>query len=350
MKRIARTPETFEALNLFTAVGLKEGYRVDNEAHQRQFITAIENSLKAAHGNLRILYGKRIEALFAHVAGALGQCLMVKVEDSGDIFTADGDVKAPDYRLTLRDRRQMLIEVKNCHADGLDRPFSLKRSYFEQLDRYADINSTPLKIAIFFSRWNRWCLLSRHSFEEKGDSLITGVMNAMAKNEMSAIGDVSLATLPELRLELLANPTEAKEIDDDGQAQIIFRSSRLFCRGMEIIEPAEKEIAFRLMRYGDWPDTSEAIVENGKLLGMVITATPRETHEGQDLEVIGNLSSMVSAAFAEMTVADRRPVALDVAVDPSAFALYIPEGFKSDVFPLLRIVQKPNFEYEAREQ
>jgi hypothetical protein len=347
MKRIARNPGKFEPLNLYTAIGRDAGYQLGSEAHYQHFIKAVEKSLKAGQANLNMLHGKRVEALFAHVAGALGQCLMVKAEDTGDIFVADEEVKIPDYRLVLRDRSQLLVEVKNCHGDGIKRPFSLKRDYVDQLDRYADINGASLKFAVFFSSWRTWCLLSRQSFQEKDDDLIITFPIAMARNEMSSIGDVMIATLPELKIELLADPAEAHAVDKRGRAQFIIRSAKLFCAGKEIVDRAEQAIAFRLMRSGKWPDTSEAIVEDGKLLGIVITARPETSHEGQHFEGIGNLSSLVTSAYGEMTVKDRRPIALDVAADPAAFALYIPEDYKSDTLPLWRFVLQPNPDFQV---
>ncbi|EKS9844487.1 hypothetical protein QDD82_005339 [Burkholderia cepacia] len=348
MKRIARNPGKFEPLNLYTAIGREAGYQLGSEAHSQHFINEVKRSLEAGQRNPNMLHGKRVEALFAHVAGALGQCLMVKAEDAGDIFVADGAVKVPDYRLVLRDRSQLLVEVKNCHGVGIERPFSLKRDYVDQLDRYADMNSAPLKFAVFFSGWGLWCLLSRQSFEENGDELTITFPIAMARNEMASIGDVTIATLPELKLELLADPAEADAVDKHGQAQFIIRSAKLFCAGKEVVDQAEQGIALRLMRSGRWPDTSEAIVEDGKLLGIIITARPETSPEGQDFAAIGDLSSLVTSAYGEMTIKDRRPVALDVAADPATFALHIPEHYNSDTLPLWRFVLQPNPDFDVR--
>ncbi|MGP8437840.1 hypothetical protein ACT2FY_39115 [Paraburkholderia fungorum] len=345
MKRIARNPGKFEPLNLYTAIGREAGYQLGSEAHYQHFIKAVKKSLKDGQANLNLLHGKRVEALFAHVAGALGQCLIVKAEDAGDIFVADAEVRIPDYRLVLRDRSQLLVEVKNCHGDGIERPFSLKRDYVDKLDRYADMNGMPLKFAVFFSSWRVWCLLSRQSFQKKENDLVITFPIAMARNEMSSIGDVVIATLPDLKIELLADPAEANAVDKFGRAQFIIRSTKVYCAGREIVDRTEQAIVFKLMRSGKWPDTSRAIVENGRLVGVVITARPETLHDGQDFEGIGNLSSLVTSAYGEMTVKDKRPIALDVAADPTAFALYIPEDYESETLPLWRFVVLPNHDF-----
>ena len=345
MKRLPRNPEKFEVLSLFTSVALKHGYRLGHADDVERFLRSMGDSLKSSHANDNMLHGKRVEALFAHVAGAMGKCHMVKVEDSGEIFVAGIPVQAPDYRLILDDRTQLLVEVKNCHGEAIGKPFVLKREYFDKLERYAELNSVPLKIAVFFSSWNRWCLLSRRAFREEHGYLVTTFPNAMAKSEMADIGDATLATLPELRLELMADPNEAKRIGDDGRAIVTFRSSRLFCGGAEIKDALDNRIAFHMMRHGDWSDSSEAIVENGKLLGVVLTARPKDPPEEQAFAMIGNLSSMISAAYAEYTVAGRRPVALDAPVDPEMFTLYIPVDHKSEALPLWRFTMQPNWDF-----
>ncbi|GAB5101391.1 hypothetical protein YK56LOC_71080 [Caballeronia sp. HLA56] len=58
--------------------------------------------------------------------------------------------------------------------------------------------------------------------------------------------------------------------------------------------------------------------------GIVITALPETTHEGQ-FEEIGSLSSLVTAAYGEMTVNDKRPIALDIAADPAPLACIFQE-------------------------
>jgi hypothetical protein len=347
MKRIARNPGKFEPLNLYTAVGREMGYQLDSEVHQTQFVGEVAKQLKASQADLRMLHGKRVEAMFAHVAGALGQCLMVKTEDAGEIFAANQNMKIPDYRLVLKDRSQMLVEVKNYHGDALKRPYTLGRKYVDQLKRYAELNATPLKFAVFFSAWRCWCLLSPDSFEKKGNDLVITFPNAVARNEMASIGEVSIATLPKLRIEFRADPAEADTINERGQARFTIRSAKIFCSDKEIVDPAEQSIAFRLMRSGNWPDTSEADIQDGKLLGVIITSRPETPPEDQPFAIVGSLSSLVTSAYAELTVEGQRLTAIDVAADPTAFALHIPEDYKSDALPLWRFVMQPNPDFRG---
>lgn len=344
MKRIPRDPKKFEVLDLYTTFARLEGYRLNEIKDQEAFLDTVSASLKSSHANPNLLHGKRAEAMFAHVAGALGHCVAIKTEDAGDLFVDDMNVQAPDYRIVLTDRSQLLIEVKNCHIKKPDKPFSLDKDYVGKLQQYADLFNVPLKFAIYFSAFRQWVLLPLSAFDDAGQVLEITLPTAFAKSEMAMLGDVMIATLPKLRMEFHADPNEASKIGSDGIAAITFRSSKFFCAGTEITEPAEMQIAFFLIRFGSWSVESEYMISDEKLLGVAFTSTPEEQYPDHDLPytIVGNLSSMVSAAFSEHTVDERTPIALDTSSDPDVFALRIPVEYQSDKLPLLRLIQQPN--------
>lgn len=345
MKRMERNAEKFETLDLFTAVARAKGLRLDQVADVNQFAASVVESLKASQANESLLHGKRIEALFAYVVGALGLCKMIKVEDAGEVFVKGPPVQAPDYRLVLDNGTHWLVEVKNFHSSSLSKRFILKKEYFEKLERYAALHAVPLKIAVYFSAANRWTLLSPKAFEVSHKGLEISFVSAIAKNEMSELGDVFISTLPELRLELMGSEDEANQLDESGQAKITFRTAKIFCAGVELLAELDQRIAFYLMRFGRWSGTAEAVVKNGKLLGLMFRCSTDEVYEGQRFASIGELSSMVSEAYAEHTVADGHPIALDATVDPESFALAIPSGYNSDRLPLWRFSIQPNWEF-----
>jgi len=345
MKRMERNPERFETLDLFTAVGRAKGLRLDNMADVDQFCASVFDSLNTSRANVNLLHGRRVESLFAYVVGALGVCKMIKVEDSGDVFVKGPPVRTPDYRLILNDGRPLLVEVKNFHSASIRKRFVLQKEYFEHLERYAALHAVPLKIAVYFSKLNRWSLLSPRAFDVTHKGLEISFVNAIAKNEMSELGDVYISTLPELRLELMADEDEANEIGDAGQAIITFCSSKISCAGVELVDELDQRIAFYFMRFGRWSTTSEAIVKNGKLLGVVFQCAPDELSEDERFAAIGELSSMVGEAYNEHTIVDGYPIALDVPVDPEAFALSIPSEYSSENLPLLRLSVRPNWDF-----
>ncbi len=206
MKRVKRDPAKFDAIELYTSVGRDRGYKLNVPGDIESFLDTMKGSLQASQTNPLLLHGKRAEALFAQVAGALGQCKFIKKEDSGDIFTAGGNIIAPDYRIVLADGTGLLVEVKNFYIKSVDGEFTLPAETIEGLQQYAEINGLPLKIAIYFSNVNMWVLLPKAAFKKVGKHFSISFVQAVAVNEMALLGDRTIATLPRLSLEFRTTP------------------------------------------------------------------------------------------------------------------------------------------------
>lgn len=85
MKRLPRAPEMFDALELYSAVSRQQGYRICIGDDLEDFHKRIGTALKATLQNSNVLHGKRVEAMFAHVLGAIGGCNYIKQEDGGSL-------------------------------------------------------------------------------------------------------------------------------------------------------------------------------------------------------------------------------------------------------------------------
>lgn len=345
MKRLARDAGKFEAVDLFTAVARDKKFEIGNSEDLNSFISGIRESLENSHATPRLLYGKRVEALFAQVAGALGECKFIKSEDAGEMFSDDDGLQAPDYRLILKDGRTFLVEVKNFHSDPFKVPFVLRKPYFLKLEKYAEMHGVQLKIAVFFSQINRWCLLSKRAFKEKGKSFEIGFAHALAKSEMGELlGDKSYGTLPELKIELFTDERHVQTTNDDGKTAIVFGRVKAYCAGAEIHDAHEQDIAFYFMRFGEWEHHDEQCVENGRLLSWAFSCRPRDRCEGQEFEIIGCQSTMISAAFAEHTLHKGLTIALDAPVDPANFQFNISKDYNGKDLPLWQFTMVPNYE------
>lgn len=348
MKRIKRNPEKFEVIDLFTAIGREHGYKLTVEEDVDDFIKRIGRSLKASQEDSRLIHGKRIEALFSHVTGALGGCKLIKQEDTGEAFSTDQDILVPDYRVTLSTGKQLFIEVKNCHFPDIKLPYPLRKDYIEKLEKYADLNSVPLMFAIYFSRFNKWFLLSKNSLIEQKRRYVTDFINAMAQNEMSLLGDRTIATEPDLSIELIADQTKVASINKDGQTNFIIGGVELYSSGRLIKEGIEKNIAFYLMRFGSWNEHEpEAIYDGDAFKGVRFTSSPEFPSEEQTFSMIGELSSMISAAYSEQTVYEQSVVALDTKLEPSVFSVEIPDGYKGNDLPLWQFIMQPNPDFKG---
>ncbi|MDF1690545.1 MAG: hypothetical protein P1U35_13140 [Cycloclasticus sp.] len=348
MKRIKRNPEKFEVIDLFTAMGREHGYKLAVNEDADDFIKRISRSLKASQENPNILYGKRVESLFAHVAGALGNCKLIKQEDTGETFSTEQNIQAPDYKVILKDGSQYFIEVKNCHLPNIKSPYSFNKPYIEKLENYTELHSIPLLFAIYFSRHNKWFLLPKSSLIEQKNKYVTDFLNAMAKNEMSLLGDRTIGTEPDLAIELIADTSKDASIHQNGLAQFTIGDVKLYCAGHEISDKLEKSIAFYLIRFGNWNEQEpEVIYRYENLIGVRFTYSPDFPREEQKFSMIGELSSMVSSSYSEQTTYERSVVALDTNLDPTVFSVEIPDGYKGNNLPLWQFTMQPNPDFKA---
>ena len=348
MKRLPRAPEKFDALELYSAVARQQGYRIGMGDDLVDFQQRIGAALKATLQNPNVLHGKRVEAMFAHVLGALGGCKYIKQEDGGAVFASTDDFEIPDYRVVTNEGQLLLIEVKNFHMKNLRSRFNLQRAYLAKLTTYAEMNHARLKVAIYFSRINKWILLSPESFIVDGRWAYIDLPHGMARNEFSLLGDRVIATLPPLSIEFTGDPNDDRAIvQPDGTAVFTIRQVQMKCAGKVIKDLEEQRIAFYLMRYGGWMDSeAPATIVDGRLLSLAFVSAPDEDEANdQPFRMLGDLSSMVSTAYRELTVGDGGVISLDVKYDPAFFDLKIPDAYKGADLPLWQFAIQPNPEF-----
>lgn len=347
MKRLERDPEKFDVLELFSSMGIKHDYDLSDPESQKDFLSRVHSSFEASKANDVAIYGKRTESLFAYVVGGLGKTALLKKEDAGELYHIGEDLLPPDYRAVLKSGEQILIEVKNCHFKNLGNEFSIKKDYYYKLNRYSDICSCPLKFAIYLSAWNLWALVSIDNFLEHKNSYTISLAKALACSEMAFLGDCAVGTAPNLELHLLADPREANEVDGSGCAEFTARDVKIYCAGQEVIDQNEKRIALFLMRYGDWQEESaEGIIEQGRLSGLKFVYMPQHQEE-PNFALVGQLSSMISTGFRELTMNSKGVKSLSIGLNPSVFEIIIPENYKGKNLPLWRFVLTPNPDFSG---
>lgn len=346
MKQLERDTLKFDAIELFTTLGIKHGYQLNVEADTNAFIQAIGDSLRTAQSNPSLIHGKRIEALFMHLARGLGGCKLVKTEDAGDTFTTEGtEILAPDYKLILNDGRQIFVEVKNSNQANIKSPYYFSKNYIDKVEKYGEMHGTPIYYAIYYRCLNQWTMLPKSAMRELERKYETGIIHSMANNEMSMLGDMMIGTKPELIFELVADQSKGIQITEDNKAHFIIGDVKIYCAGVEIDNPEEKNIAFYLMRYGKW-DCREPVGvmdEKNNLLSVQYIFTPDSLEEAQQrgFDFIGDLSSMITSAFNERTVYEQKVTALDTRMD-DVFKVEIRKGYKGEQLPLWLMSIQPN--------
>ncbi|GAB7265539.1 hypothetical protein DZJ_20890 [Dickeya ananatis] len=115
----------------------------------------------------------------------------------------------------------------------------------------------------------------------------------------------------------------------------------------------KKNMAFYFMRFGDWDcgDAEAILEESGELHSVRYIFRPKnpDNSELNGFDFIGNLSSMITTAFNELTVNERRVTSIDTMLEPHALSITIPEGYKGKNLPLWLISQQPNTEFNTLE-
>jgi hypothetical protein len=78
MKKLKRDAEKFDVLELFADMAAEHGYDLNDPVAQEDFVSRVRSSIEESKKSNIAIFGKRIESLFAYVAGALGKVISVK--------------------------------------------------------------------------------------------------------------------------------------------------------------------------------------------------------------------------------------------------------------------------------
>ncbi|HEA3132382.1 TPA: hypothetical protein RVR73_003723 [Aeromonas hydrophila] len=350
MKRLNRNPGKFEALEVFSAFSREHDYKLQSTEDTDKFIKKFSESLKASLTNPILLHGKRMEALFGQLAAGLGNCKMVKSEDTGEVISDDSEILLPDYRIILKDGRQIFVEVKNSNGKNPNSSYLFQKKYVEKLMRYSELNSVPLYFAIYYRCLRIWTLLPVSSLIELKNKYSTNPVHSLAKSEISLLGDLMIGTKLPLTFELVVDKSKEAHVDDHDQASFTCGDIKIYCCEEEIEDLLEKNIAFFLMRYGslDCGQPEAVMDDNGKLHSVryIFNSESAEDEEKYGFTIIGNLSSMITEAFNEHTVYEQQVTSITTKADPAVFSIAIPSDYKGQVLKLWRFTMQANPEFK----
>ncbi|OGQ55823.1 MAG: hypothetical protein A2W66_00530 [Deltaproteobacteria bacterium RIFCSPLOWO2_02_56_12] len=336
MRRINRDPERFEVIHLFEAMARKRGLKLNDPSSHQSFLDRVSDGFNSSKNNPIIIHGRRIESMFEHVAAGLGKTILIKREDAGDVCSADPDVQPPDFRLVLDGGTDLFVEVKNCHKADPNYRFSLKRSYLSALEKYAAIFGRDLYLAIFWSRWGKWTLISPVQLTPVERPSIK-FLDAVTKNEMSLLGDVLVGTTPPLSLRIITNPSKPRTVNADGECTFYISSAELYCDGVRIEDPLEQNLAFYFLLNSDWEvGNAKAKLEGDQLIYFDSVAEPREPVPNQGFQILGFLSEIISRNYNDITAESGKVHQLSPGNEPGSLGIVIPQEYKGKSLPLWR--------------
>lgn len=343
MKRIRKNLEKFGPIDLFDTLSRKHGLRLGDASSQERLLDSVSKLFRESTDNPIVLHGRRVQAMFGYVVASLGKSVAIKEEDAGELFAAINPIQIPDYRIVLEPGNEFLVEVKNFHQKKLNSKLKFTAGYTGALHNYGQVFARPVKLAIYWSRWNRWTLVSLDKLSPDGGKRSISFLEAVTINEMATLGDINIGTKPPLILKVLTDSSKPRTVQENGQVGFTIGGIELYSAETRIDDEYERNLAFYFMLYGDWPASEpEARIEDGQLISLDFVAAPIESTPGQGFEFIGDLSGMISRRYNDLTTSEGHIDRLSPSNEPSSLGILIPPDYKGKFLPLWRFHLKPN--------
>ncbi|MEV3998985.1 hypothetical protein ACFYPK_28515 [Streptomyces halstedii] len=321
-----------------------DGQRLLSDRHAES-VSAISDALSESLGNISRLQGWQTQYAFEAVVVALGSVRLIKAEDSGLFYfdDADGEIQPPDYRVVLRDGTQLLIEVKNVAPGDLEAKVRSKDMTAAQA--YAEATGGRLLYAHFWSSMGMWTLVEPSVFNPVGSQQRLPFADAFKANEMqSLLGDGMLASEPPLTFSVTMDREKEKLSRDDWRALTI-GGVELLGAGRVITDPDELRLAWFLVWYGGWDETTETHVDDqGRVERIDFIYRPETDEDGerqiaeQGFAFFGPLSKMYTLRFLQSITTDEGGIrALREEPEPAILAQLVPEDYWAREDHVLRI-------------
>lgn len=329
-----RKTKAFDLLDSVAAFARENGIALNDPFLVERFIMHAGPRLKAALSNPTLIYGSRTERLFEATVLSLGKFRLLKTEDVGRVHATD-TCRVPDFRVVLDDGEQWLIEVKNVRCnDPFKQEMRVSADYLASLQSYADMVGAPLKLAIFWSLWSIWTVVSPDRFRRPRGGLHITMQGAIVANESGRLGEVTIMTKPPLRLVLGAETDMPRSLSSEGMAQFIVGSARFLSGDVELTDVRDRKLAEVLFLYGDWPlDGPFAVMDGGQFAGVEFVAKPEEPFD-QGFDEIGWASRIFSRFYAAQTIEGNQVIQLYGETAPEWFAPLTNWDFKNSKLPL----------------
>lgn len=344
MRRISRDHPKFEVIRLLDRFARARGESIRDHSHQGEFLADLERHLRQNRDNNTLIHGLRVQAMFAYVASALGNCLIIKEEDAGEVFASDPDLCAPDFRIVTLHATEILVEVKNHRPVDASAPYRLRGDYLARLRRYAGYFQREVYIAVYWSQWKLWSLVNANRLDVKEGVCQLSLPEALKLNEMSLLGDCVIGTVPPLALSLLSDPEQPRALGSNGQVEFAIGEANLLAGGQVLEEEIEKKIAWFLINYGDWQIVqTPAEVADGKLIGVSFEARPEHrSNPDERFELLGTMSQMVARQYNDLTAENGGVDLLTPGQGPAELGVIIPRDYNGRSLPLWRFVVSPS--------
>ena len=359
MKKLRRADAGIDYIKLLADHSRKYGIREYSGRAIAEFGDAVEQSLAhSTHAQNRVR-GLRAEALFLAVVASIGKVTLIKSEDAGDLYYAGADQLVPDFRIVLKDGRQLLVEVKAVSGLRASHKTELKLSdaYVQRLLRYTNATGAELRVAIFWEDLRLWTMNSMEAFHRGRNGTgrwAIGFGRAMAANEMATVGDYAIGTEFPLKFRVLFDPDRSDPIpaNAEGTFTATIAGIQLLSRD-KVLRDVAARIAWKLLWYGDWDCyRQEQLHDGGRLVAVDHLVGPQHLDasdaDAAGQEIIAWLSGLISTAYLHGAATTIHSSTGDPVLEPGYMRNFIPENFMSlglDL-PLLVMELRPNYDFK----
>ncbi len=362
MKKLQRATQDLELVRLLADYSKANGLKAYDNAAIKAFGEDAVKSLTASVSENERIRGIRAESIFLAVVAGLGQVPLIKEEDSGDIFFQGDDVQPPDFRVVTHAGRQLLVEVKSIAVDvkglelgALNKKMALKISdrQMQRLIRYAQLTGDELRFALFWENLQMWTLNKLDAFEkgiphEKQWRLDLG--QAMATNEMAEFGESTVGTVFPLRVRVTFVPglQSAPMVGGLGRATLTINRMEMLSDEIVLRDSASRAIAWKLMCYGDWVETTANEVDDeGHILWTDFSYAPRDGNAGinENSSIVGMLSQLISRAYLAEAASTIHSSSTDELLQPGYMGQFIPEETGTLDLPLWVFRLQANYDF-----
>ncbi|TWU13681.1 hypothetical protein CA54_25160 [Symmachiella macrocystis] len=338
-------PKNFSLIQSIDDIARANQLPITENKTQELLLEKLTSSLRehVAHGAR--LHGFRTQSMFAHVAAAMGECLIIKEEDGGAFFDIAGDLKQPDFRIVTRQHGRMLVEVKNFYQKKPHKKYTIKGKYLHSLKEYAKLNEIPLKIAIYWARWGCWTLLEANRLDVNTPTIEITMDYAFKHNEMSLLGDHMIGTVPPLSLRVYADKDKPRNLSANGKTLFTVKKACVCADDIEVVDPLEERITWFLILNGTWNDIFEyASVTDNLLNYLDMQLRPElpndEASNQEPFTIIGTMSQMISNQYKLSTSPNGPITSLIPNQQPDEFGILIPHDYVGKTLKLWRLYQQ----------
>lgn len=353
MKKVNRTKPELDFVRLVARNPRHRKLEQYTAEAVQDFGSALAGDASAVLSHEGRVAGIRAESVFAAVLTGIGNVLLVKEEDHGDVFYKDDEVTVPDFRVVLKDGRQLLVEVKRSEVSGnAAQRVALSDRRVAGLRRYAALTGAALYFAILWEDISLWTLNGVDAFQE-GEAgqraWSISLARAFTTNEMILVGDCQISTPPPLRFRIVVDGDHSDPMPNgDGHMQIQIQAIQLLSED-RVLEGLGLKIASTLMWFGTWEEWDQEVEHrDGKLVHIDYPIGPPEIDEAaRSVPIIGGLSQIITRCYLQGARKTVHTTSESEVLQPGFMGeQFIPDNWM-DLnlgIPIAKLYVRPNFD------